>query len=211
MSQAPDGQFVLATDGILRWLGEPVGKLVAGEEVLKPRVRIIADEQLTGAARDAVQARLDLWLKSHIERLLGRCSALAAAEDITGIARGVAFQLTEALGVLERQKVAEEVKGLDQAARATLRKYGVRFGAYHLYLPALLKPAPRALAAQLWALKHGGPETKGLDAIAAACRQRPHLDPGRQGHRRRRSIAPPATASAASARCASTFWSGSPT
>ena len=94
-----------------------------------------------------------------------RCFALAAAEDITGIARGVAFQLMEALGVLERQKVAEEVKGLDQPARATLRKYGVRFGAYHIYLPALLKPAPRVLATQLWALKHGGTEIKGLEAI----------------------------------------------
>jgi len=38
----------------------------------------------------------------------------------------VAYQIIEALGVLERQKVAEEVKGLDQAARALLRKYGVR-------------------------------------------------------------------------------------
>ena len=113
--------------------------------------------------------------------------------------------------MLERQKVAEDVKGLDQAARATLRKYGVRFGAYHIYLPALLKPAPRVLAAQLWALKHGGPETKGLDEIAAARRQRPHLDRGRQGDRRRRSTAPSAIASAASARCASTSWSGSPT
>ena len=53
--------------------------------------------------------------------------------------------------MLERQKVAEDVKGLDQPARASLRKYGVRFGAYHIYLPALLKPAPRALAAQLCA------------------------------------------------------------
>ena len=35
-------------------------------------------------------------------------------------------------------------------------KHGIRFGAYHLYAPALLKPAPRALAAQLWSLKHGG-------------------------------------------------------
>ena len=95
----------------------------------------------------------------------GRCSGSRAAEDVTGIARGVAFQLVEALGVIERQKVADEVKGLDQAARATLRKYGVRFGAYHIYLPALLKPAPRALAEQLWALKRGGCEAKGLEAI----------------------------------------------
>src|SRR5262249_57152453 len=63
------------------------------------------------------------------------------------------------------QKVADEVKGLDQPARATLRKYGVRFGAYHIYLPALLKPAPRVLATQLWARKHGGSERKGLEAI----------------------------------------------
>ena len=67
--------------------------------------------------------------------------------------------------MLERQKVAEEVKGLEQPARATLRKHGVRFGAYHIYLPALLKPAPRVLATQLWALKHGGPETRGLAAV----------------------------------------------
>jgi ATP-dependent RNA helicase SUPV3L1/SUV3 len=165
LSQAPDGQFVLATDDTIRWIGQPVGKLVAGESVLKPRVRIIADEHLTGAPRDAVQARLDLWLKSHIERLLETLFRLSAAEDVTGMARGIAFQLSEALGVLDRQQVAEEVKGLDQPARATLRKYGVRFGAYHIYVPALLKPAPRVLATQLFALKHGGSETKGIEAI----------------------------------------------
>src|SRR6202043_3205518 len=47
----------------------------------------------------------------------------------------------------------------------SLRKYGVRFGAYHIYIPALLKPGPRALAAQLWALAHDGPQTKGLDDL----------------------------------------------
>jgi ATP-dependent RNA helicase SUPV3L1/SUV3 len=94
--------------------------------------------------------------------LLAPLFSLTAADDITGVARGVAFQLVESLGVLERQKVAEEVKGLDQPARATLRKYGVRFGAYHIYLPALLKPAPRSLATQLWAIKHESPEAKGV-------------------------------------------------
>ena len=42
LAQGADGQFVLATDGTIRWLGQPVGKLIAGEEALKPRVRIIA-------------------------------------------------------------------------------------------------------------------------------------------------------------------------
>jgi ATP-dependent RNA helicase SUPV3L1/SUV3 len=165
LQSAADDQFVLASDGAVRWTGEPVAKLIAGEEVLHPRVRLIADERLIGASRDAVQSRLELWLKVHVEKLLGPLFQLAGAEDVTGIARGVAFQLVESLGVLERHKIADEVKTLDQAARATLRKYGVRFGAYHVYVPALLKPAPRVLAAQLWAIKHADPELKGADTL----------------------------------------------
>jgi len=165
LQSAADDQFVLASDAAIRWTGEPVAKLIAGEDVLHPRVRLIADERLTGASRDAVQSRLEAWLKFHIEKLLGPLFQLANAEDVTGIARGVAFQLVEALGVLERHKVADEVKTLDQTARATLRKYGVRFGAYHVYVPALLKPAPRVLAAQLWAIKHADPELEGTDTL----------------------------------------------
>ena len=165
LAEASDEQFALASDGAIRWTGAAVGKLIAGEQVLKPRVRVVADEHLTGAPRDAVEARLDAFVKSHLEKLLGPLFVLSAAEDVTGIARGVAFQLVEALGVLERQKVAEDVKGLEQPARASLRIYGVRFGAYHVYIPALLKPGPRALAAQLWALAHDGPQTKGLDDL----------------------------------------------
>ncbi|MGA0563896.1 helicase-related protein [Ancylobacter sp. VNQ12] len=168
LAEAPDDAFVLSSDGTLRWIGDPVAKLIPGDEVLTPRIKIIADEHLTGPARDAVQARVELWLKAHIEKLLGPLMVLGKAEDIAGIGRGIAFQLVETLGVLERHKVAEEMKSLAQEARAVLRGHGVRFGAHHIYIPTLLKPAPRALAAQLWALKHGGLQQKGLDEL-------PHL------------------------------------
>jgi ATP-dependent RNA helicase SUPV3L1/SUV3 len=45
-----------------------------------------------------------------------------------------------------------------------LRKYGVRFGAFNLYFPALLKPAAAELLLQLWAL-HGGADY-GIDIDA---------------------------------------------
>src|SRR5690349_3701067 len=162
LSQAPNEQLVLAGDGAVRWMGDAVGRLAAGDDTLRPRLRILADEHLSGPARELVQTRLDLWLKTHIEKQLAPLFSLAAADDVTGMARGVAFQLVEALGVLERQRVAEEVKGLDQPARATLRKYGVRFGAYQIYLPALLKSGPRSFSTQLWAIKHEGPDAKGV-------------------------------------------------
>ena len=150
---APDDQFLLTSDGTIRWTGDAVARLVAAEEALRPRFRIISDERLTDGPREKVQERLDLWLKTHIEKLLGPLFELSKAEDITGIARGIAYQLVEALGVLERPKIAAELKDLDQPSRATLRKYGARFGAYHVYFAGLLKPAARALAALLWALK----------------------------------------------------------
>ncbi|WP_407177479.1 helicase-related protein [Bradyrhizobium sp. STM 3562] len=165
LGNAADDQFVLTSDGTIRWTGDAVAKLVAADDALHPRIRIIADERLTGASREKVQARLELWLKTHIEKLLGPLFELSKAEDITGIGRGIAFQLVEALGVLERAKIASEMKDLDQPSRATLRKYGVRFGAYHIYFPALLKPAARALASLLWALKHDNVD---LQAVSGA-------------------------------------------
>jgi ATP-dependent RNA helicase SUPV3L1/SUV3 len=162
LAAAPDDQFVLASDGTLRWTGDAVAKLVAADDALHPRIRIISDDRLNGPAREAVQTRLDLWLKTHIEKLLGPLFDLAKAEDITGIGRGIAFQLIEALGVLERAKIAAEMKDLDQPSRAALRKYGVRFGAYHIYVPPLLKPAARALASLLWAQKQDNVDMSAL-------------------------------------------------
>ena len=181
LAAAPDDQFVLTSDGTIRWTGDAVAKLVAADDALHPRIRIIADERLTGAPREAVQTRLDLWLKTHIEKLLGPLFGLSKAEDITGIARGIAFQLIEALGVLERAKISAEMKDLDQPSRATLRKYGVRFGAYHIYFPALLKPAARALASLLWAEKQDNVDMSALSGAQHLASSRPHLVPGRQG------------------------------
>lgn len=165
-SETPDTTLVLSNDGTIRWMGDPVAKLETGDKLFEPRVRILSDEHLTGPARDKVENRLRAWLKAYVVRLLGPVMELETNAELAGLARGIAFQIGEALGVLERAKVLNEVRTLDQDARAALRKAGVRFGAYHLYLPALLKPAPRVLATQLWALQNGGLDQKGIDEIA---------------------------------------------
>jgi ATP-dependent RNA helicase SUPV3L1/SUV3 len=162
LAASPDDQFVLTSEGTIRWTGDAVARLMAADDALHPRLRIISDERLTGAPREAVQTRLDLWLKTHVEKLLGPLFELSKAEDVTGIARGIAFQLIEAMGVLERSRIAAEMKDLDQPSRASLRKYGVRFGAYHIYVPSLLKPAARALASLLWALKQANVDLSAL-------------------------------------------------
>ena len=165
-ASAADAALVLSHDGVIRWTGDPVAKLTPGDKLFEPGIRLVADDSLTGPAREKVEARLTAWLRAHVVRLLGPLMEIESAADLTGLARGIGYQVVEALGVLERAKVAHEMRSLDQDGRANLRRHGVRFGAYHIFLPALLKPAPRTLAAQLWALKSGGLDQPGLDEIA---------------------------------------------
>ena len=208
LAEAPDEQFALAADGAIRWTGAAVGKLIAGEQVLRPRVRIIADEHLTGAPRDAVEARLDALVKSHLEKLLGPLFVLSAAEDVTGIARGVAFQLVEALGVLERQKVAEDVKGLEQPARATLaqiRRALRRLSHLHSGAAQARRRARSPRSCGRWRMTGRRPRASTICCISPAAAAPRSRSIARST---RRSTAPPAIGSAASARCASIFWSG---
>ncbi len=123
---------------------------------MKPRVILFADEQLSGNARDHALARVERFVNHQIATVLKPLDDISRAEDLQGLAKGLAFQLVENLGVLFRRDVTEDVKSLDQDARASMRRYGVRFGAYHVFLPALLKPAPAELVTLLWALKNDG-------------------------------------------------------
>ncbi|MBP0437850.1 helicase-related protein [Tianweitania sediminis] len=159
---APNGDFALASDGTLRWIGAPVATIVSGEDPLKPRVILLADEQLTGPARDKVMARAERFVAFQVESLLRPLVDLRDAEQLSGIARGIAFRLVENFGVLNRRDIADDVKSLDQEARAALRRIGVRFGAYHIFVPALLKPAPAGLLTLLWALKNDGKDKPGF-------------------------------------------------
>ena len=136
--------------------------------------------RLPQPARERVQARIDLWLATHAETLLKPLFDLRAAETLTPLARGIAYRLVESFGVLERTEVADDIKSLDQEARAGMRALGVRFGAYSIYVPPLLKPAPSGLLAMLWGLKHGGLEASGtaaLTQLASSGRTSVPLDP----------------------------------
>jgi ATP-dependent RNA helicase SUPV3L1/SUV3 len=162
LALADDTAFVLDGDGAIRWTGEIVAKLSSSEDILKPKIILLADEQLTGGARELVDSRLAKWFADQTEKHLGNLLALRSGDGLEGIARGIGFRLAEELGAIDRREVAGDVKNLEQDARATLRKHGVRFGAYALFVPSLLKPAPASLLATLWALQNGGLDQPGL-------------------------------------------------
>jgi ATP-dependent RNA helicase SUPV3L1/SUV3 len=165
---ASDGDIALMPTGRIVWNGSEIALLERGEVALKPRIVLLADEHLAGPDRERVQARLEAWLAAELGSKLEPLIALSEASDLAGLARGLGYRLTENLGVLRRETAANEIKALDQDARGQLRKYGVRFGAFNVYFPQLLKPASADLLLLLWVL-HAGRE-HGLDCSALPAR-----------------------------------------
>jgi len=152
---APDTEIDVTEQGGLMWGEHAVGKLVAGADALSPQVQPFVDDDADPGVAEKVKRRLGHWLDRRIAQHFAPLIALRDDESLTGMARGIAFRLVEALGVLPRGEIAEEVKGLDQESRASLRKHSVRFGQYTVFLPLLLKPAPTRLRLVLWSLKQG--------------------------------------------------------
>ena len=152
VAASADTDLKLTRDGQIMWNHAAVGKLEPGATLLKPRASVVAGDQLSGADREEVQQRLQKFTDRHIASTLEPLLKLEEGEGLEGISRGIAYRLVETLGVLPRETVSEEVKGLSQEDRAKLRALGARFGAFNIYVPALLKPAPTELRLLLWAL-----------------------------------------------------------
>ena len=150
---APDTEMDFTEQGGLMWGAMAVGKLVKGNEPLKPGVEAFVDEEAGPEVMEKVRRRLQHFIDRKVAALFDPMLAMGRDEALTGLARGFAFRLTEAMGILPREGVAAEVKELDQEARGLLRKHGVRFGQYTIFQQALLKPAPtrlRLVLASLW-------------------------------------------------------------
>lgn len=152
---APDTELDFTEQGGLMWGDSAVGKLVKGGEMLQPGIEVFVDEEAGPDVAEKVRRRLQHFMDRKIATLFEPLLAMSRDEALTGLPRGFAFRLVESLGVLPREGVAAEVKDLDQESRGLLRKHGVRFGQFTIFLPALLKPAPTRLRLVLWSLAQG--------------------------------------------------------
>ncbi|WP_372605155.1 helicase-related protein [Actibacterium sp.] len=152
---APDTEIDFTEQGGLMWGEHAVGKLITGPEVLKPQVEAFVDDEAGSDVAEKVKRRLQHFIDRKVATLFEPLLAISRDEALTGLARGFAFRMVEGLGILPRDQVAGEVKELDQDARGALRKHGIRFGQFTIFMPLLLKPAPTRLRLLLWSLANG--------------------------------------------------------
>ena len=150
LAAEPDAAFALTPDGVVLWHGEAAGALSGGEP-FRPRVRLLG-ELGPEAARQRAGQRLEAFVASEATRRLAGLRKLetAVAEGrIKGLARGLAFRLIEAGGVLDRAQARTETRSLSPVERRALRGLGVRLGAFSIFMPSLLRPDARALTQAL--------------------------------------------------------------
>ncbi len=147
LASEDDEAFALALGGVVNWRGEAAGEIVGGEP-FAPRVRLIgefgAEPQRERAAR-----RLEAFVAAEATRRLSALKHLKEAiEDgrLKGLARGLAYQLVDEFGILDRRGADQRIRLLSRNERRTLKALGVRFGAFSLYLPSLLEPQAQLLA-----------------------------------------------------------------
>jgi len=160
LAEASDGAIMLSEHARLWWSGAVIAKLTAGAHPLSPAVELLADDLLKGDLRRQVEQRLESWVTDHIERVLEPLVALRKAAEartsswaeggLPGPARGLAFQLAEGLGQVDVDPSSPQPE--IRAAAHGLKRFGVRIGWDTIYLPRLIRPAPSALSAMLWAV-----------------------------------------------------------
>jgi len=148
-----DDAFSLRDDGRILWRGTPCAKLSKGSDILSPQLETLVFDLIEDHLRDRVKARLERWLHNHIRQTLKPLFKLEKA-DLSGPARGIAFQLRENLGTLARQRTQELIRDVQSPQRQILRKCGVEIGRHSIYCPKLLKAAAVRLRADLWSLYH---------------------------------------------------------
>ena len=149
---APDPEIDFTEQGGLMWGNQAVGKLVKGDDPFKPGIEAFVDEEAGSDVAAKVQRRLQHFIDRKIAAGFEPILALKNDEALTGSAKGFAYRMAEGFGIITRGEVADEVKALDQEARGALRKHGVRFGQFTIFMPLLLKPAPTRLRLVLWSL-----------------------------------------------------------
>ncbi len=167
---APDPVFSVDHTGALNWAGAAVARLEKGPDIVSPGVAVLANDYLSAEQRERIRKRLVAWVTAQMTDALERLMTLRQA-DLSGVARGIAYQVVEGLGSLPRQRVSAEVRELSKEDRSALRACGIRIGAETLFVPALVKPKAVQWRAMLWTIYSGRetapPPAAGLVTVPA--------------------------------------------
>ena len=144
------GLIELKNDYKIYWKNYPIAKLIPGSDYLNPLIDLIIDEMIENEERSKLNSYLQKWIFKKIDTELKSLIDLKNIKENNPELRALAYHLYENNGVVKREEVSEFLKKLNQEERKKLRKIGVKFGRYHVFLFKLFKPSSVSLRILLW-------------------------------------------------------------
>jgi len=148
------GLIELKDDFKIYWGKFPIAKLSPGKNYLSPEINLIIDDMVEKNEKIELSTYILKWLNNKIQQDLQSLIDLKNIDLSNPTVRALAYQLYENNGVLKREKLLEYLNILDQEQRKILRKIGVKFGRYHIFLFKLFKPNAVSLRIILWKNYH---------------------------------------------------------
>ena len=144
------GLIELKNDNKIYWKNNPIAKLMPGIDYLNPQIHLIIDEMMEKEEKIKLNDYLQIWINKKIKTELKSLIDLKNIEDDNSELRALAYHLYENNGVVKRENVSSYLKKLNQDERKKLRRIGVKFGRYHIFLFNLFKPNSVSLRVLLW-------------------------------------------------------------
>ena len=144
------GLIEIKEDFNIYWNNEPIAKLIPGLDYLNPKVDLIIDEMIETDERSKLNIYLTKWINKKIKNELNSLIELKNIREKNSEIRALAYRLYESNGVVKRSDISETLKKLNQDDRKILRRLGVKFGRYHVFLFKLFKPSSVSLRILLW-------------------------------------------------------------
>ncbi len=144
------GLIELKNDFKIYWRNDPIAKLIPGSDYLNPKIDLIIDEMIENNERNNLNDYLNQWIIKKIETELNSLIELKRIKEKNTELRALAYRLYENNGVIKRSNINEYLKKINQDDRKKLRKLGVKFGRYHIFLFKLFKPNSVSLRILLW-------------------------------------------------------------
>ncbi len=144
------GLIELKGDFKIYWNNNPIAKLNSGSDYLRPKINLIIDEMIENDERNKLNEYLNKWINKKIDTELSSLIELKNIKDQNPELRALAYRLYENNGVIKRSHISEYLKKINQDDRKKLRRLGVKFGRYHVFLFKLFKPSSVSLRILLW-------------------------------------------------------------
>ncbi|OCW76347.1 helicase [Pelagibacteraceae bacterium GOM-A1] len=144
------GLVELKDDFKIYWNKDPIAKMVAGSDYLNPKIDLIIDEMIENDERNKLNEYLQKWIIKKINNELNSLIELKNIKEESPQLRALAYRLYENNGVIKRSNISDYLNKINQDDRKKLRKLGVKFGRYHIFLFKLFKPNSVSLRILLW-------------------------------------------------------------